>query len=134
MSGRRTELRDALVEVLRAACVTDHRFETGKKHHRLYFTRDGVERFYVFSGTPSDRRGLMNAVAELRAMVGRPKQEKGSAPKLARRKAPPRTAKPPETITILPDPWDALRQRLCCPVPWWRRRPRPWQQKKAPTI
>ena len=122
--NRRTEFRDTLIAVLVEAGVSEYRVKIGKKHHRLYFTVDGVERFYVYPGTPSDSRALPNAITDLRRML--PVRDKAPhrnciirAPK---RKSPSRRTPMPETITPGPDPWEPLRRRMMLPLPWWRRR------------
>lgn len=130
--NRRTEFRDTLIAVLVEAGVTEYRIKIGKKHHRLYFTVEGVERFYVYPGTPSDCRALPNAITDLRRMLpvcDTPKRTiRTFRPR--RDKAPSRRPPMPETFTPGPDPWEPLRRRLMLPLPWWRRRRNsPWREK-----
>lgn len=105
--NRKMQHQADLFAVLEQAGVTDYRVEQGRKHRKLRFVHDGRERLYVFSTSPSDRRSTVNAVTDLRAILGVRRERRDGSRR--RRLTIARAVKAPETITILPDPWEALR-------------------------
>ncbi|MGI9489050.1 MAG: type II toxin-antitoxin system HicA family toxin [Geminicoccaceae bacterium] len=103
---------DALTRELENYGATHVRVEQGGKHHRLVFTHDGKERFYVVPGTPSDRRGTLNALADIRHILGvRRTLAKSGRPK---RRKPRARSEPMEdlTLTVKPDPFACLPNLL----------------------
>lgn len=69
--ARRNPIRDALERELERLDVTDYRFEKkGRQSHpRLILLVDGHELVYVFPGTATCPRSLVNNVAALRRLV-----------------------------------------------------------------
>ena len=66
----RPHIRDIMKGMERMGC-TDLRFQTGKKHPRIYFRHGGREMFKTVPGTPSDNyHTVRNSLSELRHMLG----------------------------------------------------------------
>lgn len=110
-------------------------WKTGGKHLKAEFEWNGKPMTYVCSATPSDRRSVDNAVAELRRMLGVKRKIVKNPERREKNKAASAPKKMPE-VTVRPNPWDALKQLredMCdvalpeFPVmvkvdePWWRR-------------
>jgi len=103
----KNEVLHALQQELNARGI-EYRVERGGKHFRLYATISGVERYYVVSGTASDRRAALNALTDLRRVFGL--QRKCHHSTRVKRKT--RNRVDPVALThITPgkDPWEALR-------------------------
>jgi len=98
------EYADALIAELARAGITEHTIEQGGKHPRLIYHQDGKRRMYVFPASPSDRRGLINAVTDIRRHLGI------AAPKRAKSARPAKTriirddAPMPTSFSVRPDP------------------------------
>lgn len=61
----------AITAELARGGITKHEIQYRGSHPRIIFQHDGRERFYVFPNSPSDnRRGILNAVADIRKMIG----------------------------------------------------------------
>jgi hypothetical protein len=56
----------------------DHEIRHGGKHPRIVLTHRGASRFVTFSGTPSDRRGVLNKISDVRTTL----RALGAAPKV----------------------------------------------------
>lgn len=59
-----------LTAELRAHGVTKWDVERNHRHPRLYFWHKGRRMFYVMPSTAGDRRGHLNALSNLRRMMG----------------------------------------------------------------
>lgn len=46
-----------------------HEIRRGGKHPRIVLTHGGKSRFVTFSGTRSDRRGVLNKISDVRAAL-----------------------------------------------------------------
>ena len=78
-------------------------------HPRVYFMVDGKERFYVVPGSGSDsRRGVENALADIRRMIGVTAARKKSTRVRAHRPKAPAVVPPAPVITVKPDPFRVL--------------------------
>jgi len=60
----------ALIAELRAHGITETWVDRAHPHPRLYWRHDGCRRFYVVPSTPGDRRGVDNALSDLRRVLG----------------------------------------------------------------
>jgi len=99
----------ALIEELEAHGATDISVDTNHPHPRIIFCHNGVSRFYVTGASPSDRRGLDNALASLRRMIGVRKLVRKSSVVRKRKRRSERPTTLPDTFTVVPDPWMKLR-------------------------
>lgn len=86
------------------------RVERSGRHLRLVWIERGRERFYVFPGSPSDSmRGLRNALADLRRMLGGRIVLRSNG--RVRQRMPRRAVEPPERLTVGRD-WQAALEAL----------------------
>lgn len=60
---------DVLRRDLDAHGITEWSIDRTHRHPRLMFTVNGQRKILVFPNTPSDRRGHLNARADLRRML-----------------------------------------------------------------
>lgn len=107
--GPAREWIDRLTAVARENGGTGVRAEHGGKHIKLYVDIRGRTVMTTVPASPSDNtRGLMNAEADLLRVMGvRRKIVKSDRPR--KRKASPRRQQAEcPTLTVLPDPRDAL--------------------------
>lgn len=114
---------------LDALQVSILRFETAGSHGKLYLEHAGRQRFVTIPLTPSDPKGVRNCLQNIRkefglgggkpARRGEPRARKSRAPKLV---------PVPDSLTVPPDPWAALRPLAQAidpqrdPVPEWLKR------------
>lgn len=61
---------DILTDELSAHGVKRWEVEVNHKHPQLHFEWNGKEMMFVFPNTPSDRRGRLNALTDLRKIMG----------------------------------------------------------------
>jgi hypothetical protein len=90
---------------LAAHGVAEYQIDDGRKHKKLRFSWQGKDVLYVMPKSPSDWRASMNAVSDLRRLMGVDRlvvknAERRAAPRSrAASKAPP----PPESLTLARD-------------------------------
>jgi hypothetical protein len=101
----------ALMAELHIQGATDVVVDPSHPHPRVCFTWNGAKRFYVTGATPSDRRGLCNALTSLRRFLGVRRVVRKSLAPRRRKRCGDSVPKPPETFTIAPDPWRVLQER-----------------------
>ena len=66
----KNEVADAVMGELKKAGATDVHMTKRRVHNRVYYTHNSETRFYVVPSTVSDRRAKLNAVAEIRRILG----------------------------------------------------------------
>ena len=118
----------ALTTELERAGVSEFDFTHGGKHPRVTFTVAGQERFYVFPNSPSDsQRGVLNAVAGLRKMLGIAAPKAVKSTRAAKIRTPERAPGLPDGFTVKEDPMAALRAWKPPPLfDWTRASGREW--------
>ena len=100
MSMKNKQMVDALRSVLAEAGIDRSEIRHGGKHPRLYWERDGVEEFTVFSMSPSDSRAIENAQRDLRKKLGIERQTNKNPANRERRDV--RKVEPVEVPTVTP--------------------------------
>lgn len=96
-----------LITVLEDNGARDVYVQMGGKHPRLKFVYEGQRQFYVVAATPSDRRAVRNATAELRRLTGGRDVRKTKRAK--RRKCQFVESLSAPTLTVKPDPFETLK-------------------------
>jgi hypothetical protein len=105
--------REAAEKELRRAGVTAWRFEIGGKHLHLRYEFRGQSYLFVMPASPSDsRRGLLNAMSDLRRKLGLKVDAPPRSSRPKAKRAPPRQLSPMEGLTERPDPFAVLRSLL----------------------
>jgi hypothetical protein len=103
----------ALTAVIKAHGGTNYAVEHGGKHPRLVFWPEGQRLTYVFPATPSDHRGIHNALSNLHRLMGVRRQlHKSARPRPRRRNGGGSSGAPaapaPLVITVRQNPFDQL--------------------------
>lgn len=116
-----------VVKMLEGWGATSVHVKKGRVHPKIVYTHKGRERFYVVPGSPSDRRALANCRSELRRIlgVGRPTKSR-SRPK-RQRHAKPISQPDCPTLTVKPDPMEALKGHATAPAVLQMRADRAWR-------
>ncbi len=106
------------------------------KHQKLVLTFNGETRFLVYPSTPSDRRGALNHVGDLKKLLLEMGAKRSPPPKAAtaaKRRAAPKPRAPVSLTRDEPlrkdptrDPWAQLSEmNFDAPAPvarsWWRK-------------
>lgn len=116
---------DALTAVLVKNGINHWDIDDQGRHYRLVFKHKGKERFYVFPRSCSDRRGVKNAVSDLRKMIEPPRPVRSVTAKPRAKKVVAAKAKRPmpdmPVITVKPDPWAKLAAVRVEKPTIWRR-------------
>ncbi len=97
-----------LIATLREAGITEYEVDRSRPHHRLLFEANGRKVIFVYPASPSDsRRGLVNALTDLRRIIGVKRSAKRSdRPPRKRNRTRP---EPVLTFPVRADPWEKLR-------------------------
>lgn len=94
---------------LAALQVAILRFETAGSHGKLYLEHAGRQRFVTIPLTPSDPKGVRNCLQNIRKEFGLQARTAGAQPPKHRKARAPRLVAAPIPVTVMPDPWAALR-------------------------
>lgn len=97
-----------LLEEIKSHGVTDWFLDESGKHNKLRFDWNGGKIMHVFPKTPSDQRGVLNSVSDLRRQMNVRRVIRKSEDRGRRRPVAPASPKPPDTITVRPSPFAAL--------------------------
>ncbi len=97
-----------LIATLREAGITEYEVDRTRPHHRLLFAVGERKVIFIYPASPSDsRRGLVNALTDLRRIIGVRRQVKRSErPPRKRNRTQPA---PDLSFPARADPWEKLR-------------------------
>lgn len=112
MSSLRLDLADIIESTLRQNGVVSWIIDKTGPHKKYRFEWRGRKLTYVTSNTPSDRRVLERAASDIRALLGvtRKTNKNPENRKKPYRKPLPKPLPSITSITLLPDPWEKLKE------------------------
>lgn len=102
-----------LIEELRTHGVRDWRLDNTGTHNKLYFSWGGRTLMHVFPKTPSDRRGVLNSLSDLRHSMNVRRVIRKSENLVVRKRraaVSPTPSLKGVTITTRPDPFVILNE------------------------
>lgn len=117
MSDIRREMAEAIEKTLLENGIEKWDITAAGKHNKYRFQWKGREHIFMCACTPSDRRAWMNAITDLRHILG-VKRKVRKNPK--NRQKPYRKIEEPlpkmPKVTVRPDPWEKLMERKVVPI------------------
>lgn len=102
----------ALVAELKSHGVQQWEIDDKGKHNKLRFVWQGRTLMHVFPRTPSDRRGILNSLSDLRHSLGVRRLIKKSSTSERRPRKSQALPEKPLTITVKPSPFENLQTLL----------------------
>lgn len=117
MSDIRRELAQAIEDTLLENGIEQWNITADGKHNKYRFQWNGREQIFMASSTPSDWRCWMNAVSDLRRVLGvKRKVHKNPANRQRSYRKRVETLPKMPKVTIRPDPWEKLKERKVVPI------------------
>lgn len=111
------------IKLLEAHGIRDYTFVRGAKHPRLVINHDGVTRIYAYPGTTGDRRRApLNAVSDLKHLLGLHSREQAPKAQKARRHQKPRHQAAPGPTAARPTQPCSVEDRYYSRLEELRRR------------
>lgn len=106
-----------LIAELRQHGVTEYELDDSGKHYKLRFNWQGQNLMHVFPRSPSDTRGVLNCLSDLRRQMNVKRVVHKSSTKTTRRRNHTEAHRD-LTITVKADPFAALaalKETIKCP-------------------